>query len=370
MRLTVCVGADIAPTEANIDLFCTDGAALMGDSLRKRWFAADVRIANLELPLTDGGAPIEKCGPHMRAPKACAKGLKALRTDGLGLANNHILDFGAEGLTDTVAALSEQGIESFGAGTAKQADEPFILVRNGVRLGIYGVCEHEYSAAEGDRLGANALDLLEIADRIRQIKAGCDRLIVLYHGGREHYPYPSPRLRKLCRKLADCGADAVLCQHSHCVGSAETYHGAVIVYGQGNFIFDVPDGEAGFQTGLLVSLTFDDGDVKAEYLPLVRQNGRTQLAEGARAKEILDGFAARSEEIAEEGFAQRAYRQYAVSVNERMLRVFLGGNVVLRALCVLHGRRPSRVYDRKTLLGIKNSLRCESINELLTEGLE
>lgn len=89
-------------------------------------------------------------------------------------------------------------------------------------------------------------------------------MIVLYHGGKEQYRYPSPNLQKTCRKLVEKGADLVVCQHSHCIGCREEYLQGTIVYGQGNFLFDDEENEY-WQTSLLIMIS-DDFEVK--YIPL------------------------------------------------------------------------------------------------------
>lgn len=369
-RMTLLIGADVVPTAQSQAAFISgDAERLLHGGLREVWEGAKLRVLNLETPLCDARTPIEKCGPALSAPLACVKGIAALRPDGVALANNHSFDQGAEGLFATKRALTEAGIASFGAGrNAEEADRPLLLTADGVRVCVYAVCEHEFSTAGEETPGANAFDALEIADRVRALKAMCEHLIVLYHGGREYDPYPSPELQRRCRKMADCGADAVICQHSHCVGSFERYHGAVLVYGQGNFLFDMDD-EPCFDQGLLVQLVFENGLVEPTFVPIARHDGGAVLLTGDAAETLLGGFFARSEELLQKGFVKERYQTYANSQREKLLKVFLSGNTLLRALNVLYGRKPSRVYSRETLLAIKNSLQCEAINELMTEGL-
>ncbi|MEA5049242.1 MAG: CapA family protein [Eubacteriales bacterium] len=371
MSLKILIGADVVPTVSNLEAFQTSAPHLLKDGLNEVWNAADLRLFNLETPLADRESPANKCGPRLLAPVKCAEGIRSLNPTGVCLCNNHILDHGAEGLFSTQAALKEKGIPTFGAGEdIDEADKPFLYTRHGVRIGVYTVCEHEFSCATDRKAGANPLDLVNLGDRIRELKSNCDRLIVLYHGGREHYAYPSPDLQKTCRKIVECGASLVICQHSHCVGSAEKWNGATIVYGQGNFIFDAEDGDEGFDTGLLVRYTIGDyGADSVDYVPIVRVRGGAALANEEQARKILDGFTRRSLHIRVEGFVSARYSVYAAEQKEKLVKVFLSGNTILRAVNVLHGRRPTRVYDRQSKTDILNSLRCESIRELMIEGL-
>lgn len=367
----ILIGGDVAPTAASGEAFAAGNAdRLLQDGLAELWMAADARILNLECPLADRETPIEKCGAAMRAPLAAARGVAALRPTAVALSNNHILDQGEAGLSSTVAALASARIPCFGAGQhAKEADGVFCFVLDRKRVAVYAVCEHEYSVATESTPGANGFDPLEIADRLRAIKQDCDYLIVLYHGGREYDPYPSPLLQKRCRKMAEAGADLVLCQHSHCVGCRETYENAVIVYGQGNFLFDLDGEPAAFDTGLVVSVDLAGEKPAVAFLPVARKNHGAALLAGDAGAKVLAGFAARSEEIRQPGFVEARYRQYAGQMREKLLSVFLSGNPLLRGVKLLYGRRPTKVYSRQALLNIRNSLTCESILELITEGI-
>jgi len=371
MSLEIIIGADVVPTASNLDTFQSSAPQLLFGGLGDVWNAADLRVLNLETPLADAESAESKCGPHLLAPTKCAEGLAALNPTGVCLCNNHILDHGTEGLASTKAALKAKHLTSFGAGEdIDEADKPFVFAKHGVRIAVYAVCEHEFSCATERTAGANPLDLVNLSDRIRDIKSNCDRLIVLYHGGREHYAYPSPELQKTCRKIADCGASLVVCQHSHCIGSAEKWNGATIVYGQGNFIFDAPDGGESFDTGLLVKYSVGDyGADAVSYVPIIRVHGGAALADEARTQAILEAFEKRSLRIRVEGFVPARYETYAAEQKEKLLKVFLSGNTLLRTVNVLSGRRPARVYDRQAKIDMLNTLRCESIRELVVEGL-
>lgn len=369
MSVTVMIGADVAPTEASRGAFSS--GRLFSDALLDEWERADARVFNLECPFTDSETPIEKCGMALRAPTDCFAGIRALRPSAAALANNHILDQGKQGLRSTLGLFRDAGIPTFGAGmTAHDADSAATVLINGERVTFYAVAEHEFSVAEGDGAGANGLDLIEIADRVRELKRSCEHLVVLCHGGREFDPYPSPMLRKLCRKLVSVGADAVLCQHSHTVGCREGYAGGEILYGQGNLLFDLDGEREAFYTGLIARITFDRGVTHAEYLPIARDGHGAKLLTGAEADAVLRPFFDRSEEIAREGFVEERYARYAAESKEKLMKVFLSGNPVLRVLCRIRGRRPTRVYPRETQLAIRNTLTCESIRELLTEGMK
>ena len=90
--MSILIGADIVPTQSNIDLFkAGDIDSLIGSGLIECLNKADYRIFNIEAPITDIHEPISKCGLNLQIPSACIKGLSAMKMDLVTLANNHIL---------------------------------------------------------------------------------------------------------------------------------------------------------------------------------------------------------------------------------------------------------------------------------------
>lgn len=88
-------------------------------------------------------------------------------------------------------------------------------------------------------------------DYIAKLKTECDFVVVCYHGGKEKFRFPSPNMIRVFKKIADKGADIVIAQHTHCIGTYEEYKGSLLVYGQGNFIFDRAD-NVFYNNGLLL----------------------------------------------------------------------------------------------------------------------
>ena len=369
--MTILRGGDTVPTESNLALFgAGDAGALVGPALLAELRSADFVVLNLEVPLADVATPIAKCGPNLIAPPASVKGLAAINPHAFCLANNHIMDQGESGLASTVAALDGAALAHFGAGPClAAAAEPLVFEKGGLRVGFYACAEHEFSIAGEASPGANPFDSLESPDHVAALKARCDYVVVLYHGGKEHYRYPSPGLRKACRKLTEKGADLVVCQHSHCVGCAEAWAGSTIVYGQGNFLFDRSESEF-WRTGLLLRLRISGGSLGVEYLPLVKDGAAVRLAVGEEAGEILGGFRLRSEEIALPGFVEERYAEFArESLLGYLMRFAVPtfGTKVLRKLS--GGRWPASRYNEAARLVIQNVLDCEAHRELASAGL-
>lgn len=371
--MSILIGADIVPTKSNYDLFEKgDALELVGQDLMDILNKADFRIFNLEVPLTDTEKPIAKCGPNLIAPCNTANGLEALGVDLFTLANNHILDQDVQGLDSTRKALDNAGIAYLGVGnTPKEAAKPYIFENAGRKIGVYACAEHEFSIVSKMRPGANPYDPLESFDHVEKLKEQSDFLIVLYHGGKEHYRYPSPNLQKIFRKFADKGADLVIAQHTHCIGCMEKYNGSTLVYGQGNFLFDNSKIEY-WQTSLLIQI---DESMTVSYIPLEKNNNKVRIAKN-NAKNILEAFNERSEQIKDPEFIYENYSNFSEKYISNYLCSLRGHQSFLfRAINKLakNGLRKVLVnckYGKREFLIIQNCIECEAHQELLLQGLK
>lgn len=354
--MKIILGADVVVTDSNRQLFIDGNVEeIVGGKLLSLLNNADYRIFNLELALTDKALPIKKCGPNIQAPTACVKGYKALGADLLCLANNHVLDFGYEGLISTIKTLDDAKILKVGAGLNKEeAEKPFIIERDGKTVGIYNCCEHEFSWVEDYGFGCNGFDDLETPDKIKELKEKCDYVIVLYHGGKEHYQYPSPRLRKVCRKLTEKGADLVLCQHTHCVCAEEDFAGGKIIYGQGNFIFAKESNVSTWGDGFLVGVDISADKVNIEYFPYKMTEKGVQFDTSGK---ILKDYFERSKEIVKDGFIEKKFEEMAEET------------VLSRYVTPMLGKKPTKEDLDKVGLQLFHCAECEVHRECLLLGL-
>lgn len=368
------IGADLVPTESNISLFAkADVETLIGDDIKKLLNSADFTMFNLEVPLTDLSTPIKKCGPNLIAPTKTIAGLKAINPHFFTLANNHILDQGEQGLKSTMEILDEHGIAYAGAGKdLASAAKPYILEQEGKKTGIYCCAEHEFTIATENTPGANPFDPLNSLDHVMELKKQCDYVIVLYHGGKEHYRYPSPYLQKVCRKIVDKGADIVVCQHSHCIGCEEKWHGGTIVYGQGNFLFDDCDNEY-WNTSLLVEIKIGN-KLEVSYIPICKNRNSVILASETEANLIMAQFYKRSKEILSKGFIQENYSKFAESMGigyyyriSGKISNFLPIRIINKLSNYLFLKW---IYGSEEKTMIENCLECEAHRELFSQFLK
>ena len=316
MKFAIC--GDTCVTKASYDIFNTanDEAAFTDV---KTVFARNDRVfVNLECAITESENRIKKFGPNLKAPLNTAITLKNAGVTDCFLSNNHIFDFGKEGLNDTIKALDAAGLKWNGIGENYEASRKnHIVTDDSTTVAFIDVCEHEYTYATEDRVGARPFDEFETMHDIRQAKKISDRVVVIYHGGKEFSSYPSPRLVKACREMVRCGADVVLCQHSHCVGCYEEFEGGHILYGQGNFHFiDLIDTDM-WKNGLVVELDIDKHKNEITFVPVMQNSeGGIKLAKGEDNKKILVEFAKRNAQLVD-GTWIDGWREFTKSVESK-----------------------------------------------------
>lgn len=370
-EISVIIGGDLGPTKSNYSIFSKGNIKeLITGELYDLLSLADFRIFNLEVPLTNKENPISKDGPNLISPISTINGIKSLNPSVLCLGNNHIMDHGEQGLFQTQEQLSKFGILSIGAGrNIAEAATPVILARENLRIGIYSCTENEFSIARQNIAGANPFDPLESPDHITKLKNECDFVIVLHHGGKEQYRYPTPELQKVCRKMISKGADLVVCQHSHCVGSYELFENGTIIYGQGNFLFDRHDNDY-YQTGLVVNVK-PGAEKEVEFIPIQKEGNGVKLADRENGERILAGFFQRSEEIKTPGFVELQFDQYCRENGQYYLATLAGlGKTIRRIDKVLNRPLTRLIYSGSKLNTIRNHFECETHREIVLRYIE
>jgi poly-gamma-glutamate synthesis protein (capsule biosynthesis protein) len=214
--------------------------------IRELLRGVDVACANLENPVALGGQPDPVQDPHVtfRAAPHTLDVLKALGVQVVSLGNNHMLDYGEEGLVETLERLDAAGIKHVGAGrNYKEANTPLLLDCNGRRLAFLSYA-FIYSAntlmATSRRAGVSDHRLRRVLPQIRDLSASGYDVIVMIHWGFEYGFFPLPYQMRQARRMIDEGACLILGHGPHYPQGIEEYRGRDIVYSLGNFIFDEP----------------------------------------------------------------------------------------------------------------------------------
>jgi len=195
----------------------------------------DILFGNLETVLSNQGEEVEKAVTLHTSPKKVWY-LREAGFDILNIANNHIMDLGIEGFSNTLDALNEGGLLFVGAN-----DEPGrkyqILEKKGIKLGFVGYTEDGFNLSQ-QGVWINRIDQTDIIKDIEFIKPQCDFIIISLHWGIENIFYPSPKQIRLAHRLIDAGATVILGHHPHVIQGIERYKHGLIAYSLGNFQFD------------------------------------------------------------------------------------------------------------------------------------
>lgn len=231
---------------------------------------ADYKMINFECAVAyDGDAPIKKSGPNL---KCSSKGVEAMVYAGFKcatLANNHFYDYGDLGVKRTLEQLNKYDVDYVGGGIdLAEAKKTLYKVINGESFAFINCCEHEFSIATEKTGGSNPLNPMAQWYAITEAKQKADHIIVIVHGGPEHYNLPTPRMVETYRFFIDAGADVVINHHQHCFSGYEEYKGKPIFYGLGNFCFDYGgDSYTSWHRGYMVLLSFDNGLLAYTLIP-------------------------------------------------------------------------------------------------------
>ena len=369
-RNSIIIVGDLFPVPSNFDKFSSGNVQyLFGDKICQLFKKADYRICNLEGALTNNPGKCEKTGPVVYAPISILCGIKQMGIDCCTLANNHITDAGEQGVIDTINALDQVGICHLGAGlNAKSINRYTSFEVGGKKIGLYNVAETMYNEPTATKPGAYLYDEYAVCKELEASKNCCDFLIVIYHGGSEKYRYPSPQTRRRFHRMVDCGADMILSQHTHCIGSEEYYKDAYLLYGQGNFLFRSFNNEF-TDTGLIIELVFEDGKatVVKHLVNAIEDTVRYD------ANQDFSSFDERSSRISDEEFLSQQFRQYCVNELPVYLTAYKGkypGYRIIRRFFPKLYKRINKEYERKQLMFTLHSLRSEQNREIAIEGIK
>lgn len=199
-------------------------------------------ILNLEGPITNNGSNIKKRGPNLKQSSITINILEKLNVVGVCLANNHMMDYGEEGLIETIKILDDNNIPHTGAGVnLKSALKPIEINLENQKVIIqnfgWDIEETVYATLESS--GCAPRDERTVIERTKEIRnKHTDALIInVFHWGFEYNLYPMPLDIDLAHKSIDAGSDLIIGHHPHNMQPFESYKGKEIYYSLGNFYF-------------------------------------------------------------------------------------------------------------------------------------
>lgn len=365
-KTNILICGDICPTDDTKHYFDNNNVEGLFNDTLPMLKQADVLIGNMEFVLTDKGIAATKTGPILQGKKSFINLFKEVGFTALGLANNHIKDCGTDGVLSSLQTCKENNIRTVGAGkNEEEAKKPIVIEKNGWKIGVMAFAEHEFNAAYKNEPGANLLDLYTDFDQIKTFKNQVDYLIILYHGGIEYYEYPSPLLQKKCRKMIDVGADYVVCQHSHLIGTEENYNNGTILYGQGNTVFGYRPNSKTWNTGLLINIELANNITIKNTLIKTTQNGII-LGSNKEQEHILKTLKHRKEQIKEIDFIERSWVEFCKTKEGNYLPHLFGlGRIVNKLNRIFNNKLIKLLYSKKQFIITQNLIRCEAHQEVI-----
>lgn len=248
------------------------GDGFVFDKMRETLASETVVVANLEGPITENQSVSEKSimgeakNYVFTFPSQTAALLKQHNVSIVNLGNNHILNFQAAGVLDTKRLLAEARVSFFGSPLSGDT-RTFTRDFDGTKVAFVNYNQFIYQGKEKA--------FADIAD----VRGQADIVIVYAHWGVEYAPVQSA-IRELAHQFIDSGADAIIGSHPHIVQEKEEYHGKMIYYSLGNFIFDQYFRDD-TQTGLCVEMVINQKTKKISWrdIPIILENnGQTRVA--------------------------------------------------------------------------------------------
>lgn len=260
--ITVTVAGDFAQKYRVNNLIKEKDFGILFDDIIPIINHSDYSVVNFEFPIVqnlEDGRPIKKTGTILKGTKEAIGALNYVGFKCCTLANNHILDQGVQCCLRTKETLEEAGIDTVGAGDNEESASSILYKDiNGEKLAIINCAEHEFSIASEFTAGANPLNPIRQYYKIKEARENADYVLVIVHGGHEHFQLPSIRMQETYRFFIDAGADAVINHHQHCFSGYEIYKNKPIFYGLGNLLFDHRTKRDNiWNEGYMVTLTFD-----------------------------------------------------------------------------------------------------------------
>ncbi|NWJ51753.1 MAG: CapA family protein [Bacteroidetes bacterium] len=371
-KIRILFTGDFCPHNRIENLSCIGNFSAVFNDFMDVFAGNDLNVTDLECPLTDLTIGRSKIGPLQ---KANPNSIRLLQYAGIGLAamsNNHIMDYGEAGASQTLENCKFTGIATVGIGTnEKDARRPFILHKKGQKIAILNFADNEFLTAPHGIIQANPINEIHNFYDIQKARLDNDRVIVIIHGGNEFYNLPSPRIKELYRYYVDIGADAIISHHTHRFSGYEVYNGKPIFYGLGNFIYDWPkrinsDWNIGFVVRLNITKNID-----FDIIPLKQGNDITGVfhLNEQEKKTFHKKLESLNSIIATDFKLEQEFQKYCESVYpmyDAFIEPYFGK--VLTAIRK-RGLFPKLMSKRKRLL-LLNIIRCASHRDVLLNLLK
>ena len=278
--ITLLFAGDVYLSQHVLNAYDNAGGihGVLDEGIRAEIDAADIFMVNQEFPFTERGTQAADKQFTFRLPHDRLHIMNEMGIDIVTLANNHILDFGPEGITDSIAALNEAGIKYVGAGeNLEEAKKLEIIEVGGRKIGFLGTSRvymaTSWAAGEKHPGVFSTYDPTLPVEEIKKADELVDYLVVYVHWGVERETTPKEYQRVMGKQYIDAGADIVIGSHPHVLQPLEFYNEKPIMYSMGNFVF----GSSIPSTELLKIEISAEGEMNVTEIPCTSSGGFARL---------------------------------------------------------------------------------------------
>jgi poly-gamma-glutamate capsule biosynthesis protein CapA/YwtB (metallophosphatase superfamily) len=293
-------------------------------NMSKPFSTEGIVIGNLETVVSDASLKaIRLKNDKIISPVACLESLNEAGIFCVSVANNHINDYGREGLVDTLKNLKAHSIAYVGAGESRSEAEQIMSIRKReFSLGVIArtfTCESANASFSDTDPQAAELIRDRLMEQVKAEKAKHDLLTIVLHTGFEYCPYPDYQDVEFFRKLVDQGADIVIGHHPHIIQGVERYKQGLIAYSLGNFLFDnsdeeIPETSTGFMLHVQITKQNNKCSIESHSISptYISENGQVHLAKDELKDKILQKVQDLSDPLKLDIYS---YRKHSDSVN-------------------------------------------------------
>lgn len=249
------------------------------------WKDSDYVAGNLECVLLDNASDYEKNDKeiHINAETKTANVLKENGFTLVSLANNHLADFKAKGVVNTLDTLDKVGLKHVGAGrNLTEAAEYDMQEINGVKIATIAVSDiiPKDFAARDSKAGILTTKTLKYYQAVKDASEKADLVIANIHWGVEYGMTETEAQQQLARNLINWGVDVVIGSHPHVLQPVEKYGDGIIFYSMGNFVFD--QGWSRTKDSMVLNYYVDkNGNCSFEITPIRIKDGYPEVTNNA-----------------------------------------------------------------------------------------
>ena len=341
--------------------------------LEKEIINSDISAVNLEYPVTSHNVGIQKFGPLLKSKAEALKPIKDAGFNLITLANNHIKNFGDQGVSDTITNCKKNGLDVVGAGSnLSDARKIYYKKIKEKKIAILNFAEIEFNSATSYEAGANPLDLINNLNDIEEAKKNADFVVLIIHSGYDFVYSPIPEMVKLYRFYAERGVSAIVSHHSHLISAFEVYKNVPIFYGLGNFIHAKENFEYGYYLGYALKLILKKDAINFELIPY---NFSVEKMKILKPDNEQHTFLIKKQEelnllLNDIVLLKKTFGEEMLKVSETRYLVLLNGinNVfykIFRKLHLVGLLKWLMLINKKRYFSIWNVLRCEHHQDII-----